>query len=65
MRLGTVKYYDKERGFGYIVPSNGGAGFKVFAHGIIDPIEQNCIVTFDLAFTKHGAEAVSVSVLHA
>ncbi|TCD08313.1 cold shock domain-containing protein [Pedobacter frigidisoli] len=63
MRLGTVKFYDNDQGFGYITPSNGGKEVNVFAHGIIDKIKSNNIVQFDLAFTQTGLEAIKVIVL--
>lgn len=63
MRLGTVKFYDHDQGFGHITPSNGGKEVNVFAHGIIDKIKSNNIVQFDLEFTQTGFEAVKVIVL--
>ncbi|WP_316826128.1 cold-shock protein [Pedobacter miscanthi] len=65
MRLGTVKFYNSEEGFGGITPSNGGMEFNVFAHGIIGEIKPDNIVQFDLEFTKSGVEAVQVRILSA
>ncbi|PWS30176.1 cold-shock protein [Pedobacter paludis] len=65
MKLGTVKFYDKEQGFGFITSSNGCFELRVYAHGVIDPIESNNIVQFDVEQTKLGVEAVKVTVLSA
>ncbi|GAA4201673.1 hypothetical protein GCM10022289_15450 [Pedobacter jeongneungensis] len=65
MRLGTVKFYNNEEGFGGITPSNGGMEVNVFAHGIVGEIKPNNIVQFDIEFTKLGVEAVQVRVLSA
>ena len=65
MRLGTVKFYNNEAGFGGITPSNGGSEIDVFAHGVIDEIKPNNIVQFDVERTPKGVEAVRVTVLSA
>lgn len=65
MKLGTVKFYDDNEGYGFITPSNGGKELSVFAHGVIDPIKSKSIVLFDIEQTKIGFEAVKVIVLSA
>jgi CspA family cold shock protein len=65
MRLGTVKFYDSEEGFGGITPSNGGKEVNFFAHGVIGQIKPNNIVQFDIEFTQKGVEAVKIMVLSA
>lgn len=65
MKLGTVKFYDNEQGFGFITSSNGSFELKVYAHGVVDKIESNNIVQFDVEQTKLGVEAVKVTVLSA
>jgi len=64
MRLGTVKFYNQEKGFGYITPSNGGKEVSVFAEGIIGQIKSNSIVKFDVEFTTGGLVAVKVVPLN-
>lgn len=63
MRLGTVKYYDDEKGLGLITPSNGGKDLLVSAQGLIDKIQSNNIVPFDLNFSNSNVEVVKVIVL--
>ncbi|AZI27580.1 MULTISPECIES: cold-shock protein [Pedobacter] len=63
MRLGTVKYYDDEKGLGLITPSNGGKDLIVSAKGLIDKIQTQNIVLFDLNFAANNVEVVKVTVL--
>ncbi|WP_316806588.1 cold-shock protein [Pedobacter agri] len=63
MRLGTVKYYDDEKGLGLITPSNGGKDLIVSANGLIDKIQTQNIVLFDLNFASNHVEVVKVTVL--
>lgn len=63
MRLGTVKFYDNEKGFGLITPSNGGKDLVVSEKGLIDKIQTKNIVVFDLNFSNSKVEVVKVSVL--
>lgn len=65
MRLGTVKFYNDEEGFGAITPSNGGNEVNVFAHGLSSQIKPENIVQFNIEFTPKGVEAVQVTVLSA
>lgn len=63
MRLGTVKFYDDEKGFGLITPSNGGKDLVVSAQGLVDKIKTKNIVVFDLNFCNSNVEVIKVSVL--
>jgi len=63
MRLGTVKYYNSEKGFGLITPSNGGNDLFVSAQGLIDEIETKNIVLFDINVSNSSVEAIKVTVL--
>ncbi|KQN35236.1 cold shock domain-containing protein [Pedobacter sp. MC2016-05] len=63
MRLGTVKFYDDEKGFGLITPSNGGKDLVVSAQGLVDKIKTKNIVVFDLNFSNSNVEVIKVSVL--
>ena len=63
MRLGTVKYYDDEKGLGLITPSNGGHDLTVSSAGLIDKIKTKNIVVFDLNFSDNKVEVVGVTVL--
>jgi len=63
MQQGTVKFFNDEKGFGFIVPSNGGADVFVHSTGIIDKIRENDNVEFDVENGKKGLNAVNVKVI--
>ena len=57
---GTVKFYNREKGFGFIKVD--GASEDLFVHqtGLIDDIRENDQVTFDQERGKKGLNAVNV-----
>jgi cold shock protein len=60
---GTVKFFNTEKGFGFI--SQGSNGSDVFVHssGLIDQIRENDKVTFDVEEGRKGPNAVNVKVV--
>ncbi len=63
MQQGTVKFFNDEKGFGFIVPSNGGQDVFVHSTGLIDKIRENDNVEFDVENGKKGLNAVNVKVI--
>lgn len=63
MNKGTVKFYQKAKGFGFIIPE-GEEGNDVFVHhsGCNDELEEGDSVTYDTEDTPKGAKAINVSV---
>jgi len=59
---GTVKFFNESKGFGFIVPTNGGPEVFVHASGLIDTIRENDSVTYDVEQGKKGLNAVNVKV---
>ncbi len=61
MKNGTVKFFNEEKGFGFIKEENGQ---DIFVHvsGLTDEIRENDQVTFDLQQGKKGLNAVNVKV---
>jgi len=62
MKKGTVKFFNEEKGFGFIKTENGE---EVFVHvsGLKSQIQENDEVTFDLEAGKRGMNAVNVALV--
>ena len=62
METGTVKFFNEEKGFGFIKPDNGGKDLFVHATGIIKgPITEGDAVEFEIGEGRKGPCAVKVS----
>ncbi|GAB2685078.1 cold-shock protein [Mucilaginibacter koreensis] len=62
MQQGTVKFFNETKGFGFITPSNGGSEIFVHTSGLIDPIRENTVVTYEVEQGRKGPNAVNVKV---
>lgn len=62
MPTGTVKFFNESKGFGFI--KNDETGEDIFVHvtGLIDKIDQEDSVEFDLVEGKKGMNAVNVKI---
>lgn len=68
MALGTVRYFDAGRGFGYIIPDDGSSALTVYRDGIIDsPLSGGLMlgwrVEYEEAAGKNGSVADEVCVV--
>jgi CspA family cold shock protein len=63
MKEGTVKFFNRTKGFGFITPSTGGEDIFVHVSGLYDEIRENDKVTFDVQNGKKGLNAVNVKVI--
>jgi cold shock protein len=61
---GTVKFFNEEKGFGFIKPSNSGQDIFVHSSGLIDRIQENDKVEYNEERGKKGMNAVNVKVLN-
>jgi CspA family cold shock protein len=67
MAQGTVKWFNSEKGFGFIAPNDGGA--DVFVHysaieaGGFRTLEENQQVSYEVAQGPKGPQANNVRVL--
>jgi CspA family cold shock protein len=61
MKNGTVKFFNEEKGFGFIKEENGQ---DIFVHvsGLKDQIKENDAVVFDIQEGKKGLNAVNVKL---
>jgi len=61
MKNGTVKFFNSEKGFGFIKEEDGN---EVFVHvsGLKEDIRENDNVTFDVIDGKKGKNAVNVQL---
>tara|TARA_B100001059_G_scaffold4128_1_gene3450 strand:+ start:178 stop:369 length:192 start_codon:yes stop_codon:yes gene_type:complete len=62
MSLGTVKFFNQSKGFGFITPESGDKDVFVHANNIIDNISDGDKVSFDLESTEKGPSAINVRV---
>lgn len=61
MKNGTVKFFNDEKGFGFIKDDNSNTEYFVHATGLVDKIGDGDTVTFDLKEGKRGMNAVNVT----
>ena len=61
MQNGTVKFFNEEKGFGFIKEENGQ---EIFVHisGVTEKIRENDEVVFDVQQGKKGLNAVNVKL---
>jgi CspA family cold shock protein len=57
---GTVKFFNEEKGFGFIKHDDSSKETFVHVNGLIDQIEQNDKVSFDVQEGRKGLNAVNV-----
>ncbi|MEQ8573389.1 MAG: cold-shock protein [Fulvivirga sp.] len=64
MKEGTVKFFNTEKGYGFITPSDSSANIFVHNSGLIDDIRENDKVSYETEQGQKGLNAVKVSVIH-
>jgi cold shock protein len=62
MNSGTVKFFNAEKGFGFIVDNSSKEEIFVHSTGLIDQIKEGDQVTYETARGKKGMNAVSVKL---
>ena len=63
MKTGTVKFFNEQKGFGFIKPDDGGEDIFVHVTGLVDKIKENDQVEYDETDGKKGLNAVSVKLV--
>ena len=60
---GTVKFFNEEKGFGFIKHDNSNKETFVHVSGLINDIKEGDRVEFDLQEGKKGMNAVNVKLI--
>ncbi|AEL28047.1 MULTISPECIES: cold-shock protein [Cyclobacterium] len=63
MQEGTVKFFNEEKGYGFITPSDSGKDIFVHNSGLIDEIRENDKVSYEEEQGRKGLNAVNVEVI--
>ncbi|GAA3754952.1 cold-shock protein [Flavobacterium ginsengiterrae] len=60
MQEGTVKFFNEEKGFGFITPKDGGNEVFVHVSGLSENVRQDDTVRYDIQEGRKGPNAVNV-----
>jgi CspA family cold shock protein len=63
MKKGTVKFFNSEKGFGFIVPEDGSEELFVHHTGLIDDINEGDQVEYEVGEGRKGPNAIDVKVV--
>ena len=63
MKNGTVKFFNSEKGFGFIIEDGTSQEHFVHVSGLIDEIKEGDNVEFELKEGRKGLNAINVRVI--
>ncbi len=62
MKEGTVKFFNESKGYGFIKDAESDKEYFVHVSGLIDKVNEDDEVTFELQEGKKGLNAVNVKL---
>lgn len=62
MQKGTIKFFNENRGFGFITPQSSENEIFVHVSGLIDKVRENDEVVFDVVQGPKGLSAIKVKI---
>ncbi|MBC9812756.1 cold shock domain-containing protein [Crocinitomicaceae bacterium CZZ-1] len=63
MQEGTVKFFNETKGFGFINDAASGKDIFVHVSGLVNKIQENDQVSYDVEESPKGLNAVNVKVI--
>ena len=63
MGIGTVKFFNNAKGFGFITPDEGDKDLFIHISGLIDEITEGDKVSYDVEESPKGLNAVNVKLV--
>ena len=63
MKKGTVKFFNRAKGFGFVIEDETKEEYFVHVSGLIDEIQDDDTVEFELREGKKGLNAVDVKLV--
>lgn len=68
MPTGKVKFYNNDKGYGFVAPDGGGEDVFVHASALknagLIALEKDSTVSYDLVDSPRGVKGVNIKVLH-
>ena len=64
MKKGTVKFFNEEKGFGFIKDMQSQQSLFVHANNLSEPIKENDKVSFEIEMGQRGPMAVNVKIIN-